>query len=236
MPSLFTIHEVVDTLIYVNKGSSIICAIIANFPDCYVDILSHLISNCDEETLEGKLKLETLYALIELNLTQALTIRSLCVDLMKVPSLIIKLSLKNSQDLIGFLSGLLLGNDHVLRNWFALYIKTSQKRKSDLLQNIREVLATQLQSIILKLSNKKEDDNDDITVQASALLRLYCALRGIAGIKFSDEELVLILQLITTKTSSNSSGIRFVSLGLSMLIACPSLITQNQLEQKGNNK
>lgn len=236
LPSLFTIHEVVDTLIYVNKGSSIICAIIANFPDCYVDILSHLISNCDEETLEGKLKLETLYALIELNLTQALTIRSLCVDLMKVPSLIIKLSLKNSQDLIGFLSGLLLGNDHVLRNWFALYIKTSQKRKSDLLQNIREVLATQLQSIILKLSNKKEDDNDDITVQASALLRLYCALRGIAGIKFSDEELVLILQLITTKTSSNSSGIRFVSLGLSMLIACPSLITQNQLEQKGNNK
>lgn len=227
LPSLFTIQEVVETLIYVNNGSSIICAIIANFPDCYKDVITHFITNCDEETFDGKLKLEVLNALIELNPRQALTTRSICVDLMKVPSLLLKLSLKDPQDLIGFLSGLLLGNDQVLRNWFALYIKTSQKRKNDLLQSVREELLKQLQVILTKLTA------EDNTVQASALLRLYCALRGIAGIKFNDDELHSILQLITSKPAPTASGVRFVSLGLSMLIACSSLISQNYLEQKG---
>lgn len=227
LPSLFTIQEVVETLVYVNNGSSIICAIIANFPDCYKDIITHFITNCDEECFDGKLKLEVLNSLIELNPRQALTTRSLCVDLMKVPSLLLKLSLKDPQDLIGFLSGLLLGNDQFLRNWFALYIKTSQKRKNDLLQKVREELLKQLQAILSKLTD------EDNTVQASALLRLYCALRGIAGIKFNDDELYSILLLITSKPAPTASGIRFVSLGLSMLIACSSLISQNYLEQKG---
>lgn len=227
LPSLFTIQEVVETLIYVKNGHSIICAIVGNFPDCYKDVITHFITNCDEETFDGKLKLDVLYSLIELNPRQALTTRSLCVDLMKVPSLLLKLSLKDPQDLIGFLSGLLLGNDQVLRNWFALFIKTSQKRKSDLLQSVREELLRQLEIILSKLSD------EDNTVQASALLRLYCALRGIAGIKFNDDELHAILQLITSKPAPTASGIRFVSLGLSMLIACSSLISQNNLEQKG---
>lgn len=51
--------------------------------------------------------------------------------------------------------------------------------------------------------------------------------------RFNDDEIVLILQLVTSKPPATSSGIRFVSLGLCMLIACPSLISQPALEAKG---
>lgn len=41
------------------------------------------------------------------------------------------------------------------------------------------------------------------------------------------------MQLVTSKPPPTPSGIRFVSLGLCMLIACPSLILQTSLEAKG---
>lgn len=51
--------------------------------------------------------------------------------------------------------------------------------------------------------------------------------------RFNDDEITLILQLVTSKPPATPSGIRFVSLGLCMLIACPSLISQPTLEVKG---
>jgi integrator complex subunit 2 len=143
----------------------------------------------------------------------------------------LKLSLKDSQDLIAFVSGLLLGNDQNIRNWFALFVRTSQKRKGDVLNLLRDELLKQLQSIIVFSVNAQLPE--EYVVQASALLRLYCALRGIAGIKFNDDEIHLLMQLITSKPPPTPSGIRFVSLGLCMLIACPSLISQPTLESKG---
>lgn len=65
------------------------------------------------------------------------------------------------------------------------------------------------------------------------MLRLYCALRGIGGIKFNDDEINLIIQLITSRPPPTPAGIRFVSLGLCMLIACPTLISQSVHEVKG---
>lgn len=50
--------------------------------------------------------------------------------------------------------------------------------------------------------------------------------------RFNDDELHLLMQLITTKPPPTPAGIRFVSLGLCMLIACPSLIAQPVLETK----
>ena len=74
---------------------------------------------------------------------------------------------------------------------------------------------------------------DEYVVQSAALLRLYCALRGIAGLKFNDDEIALLIKLVTTKPPPTPAGIHFVSLGLCMLIACPSLISQPALEIKG---
>lgn len=52
--------------------------------------------------------------------------------------------------------------------------------------------------------------------------------------RFNDDEVSLILQLITSKRPPPTpSGIRFVSIGLCTLIACPSLIMQSAQEAKG---
>lgn len=61
-------------------------------------------------------------------------------------------------------------------------------------------------------------------VNASALLRLYCALRGIAGIKFQDDEVAGLLRLVTQKPPPTPAGVRFVSLSLCMILACTSLM------------
>lgn len=87
--------------------------------------------------------------------------------------------------MVAFVSGLLLGNDQTIRNWFALFVRTGQKRKGEMsstaLQLLRDDLLNRLQRIITTSENDQLPDG--LVVQASALLRLYCALRGIAGIK-----------------------------------------------------
>lgn len=42
--------------------------------------------------------------------------------------------------------------------------------------------------------------------------------------RFTDEEMKLLLRLVTSQPPINQSGARFVSLGLCMLIACPYII------------
>lgn len=230
LPSLLQIHELVEILLYVNKGSTIICWIIANMPDCFKEVVTALIGNSDEETPEGKLRLAALNALCEINPDQALSTRALCVQLKAMPSLMLKLSLEDSQDLVAFLTGLLLGIDQNTRAWFAQFVKTSQKRKGDILQSLRDKLLNELHRLLCCVENDQLPD--EYVVESAALLRLYCALRGIAGLKFSDEEIVPLLNLVTSKPPPTPSGIHFVSLGLCMLIACPSLIGQLPLEVK----
>lgn len=62
--------------------------------------MTALISNGDEETAEGRLRLNALYALCDMNPGQALSTRTLCVDIAKMPSLMLKLSLKDPNDLV----------------------------------------------------------------------------------------------------------------------------------------
>lgn len=62
--------------------------------------MTALISNGDEETAEGRLRLHALYALCDMNPGQALSTRTLCVDIVKMPSLMLKLSLKDPNDLV----------------------------------------------------------------------------------------------------------------------------------------
>lgn len=51
--------------------------------------------------------------------------------------------------------------------------------------------------------------------------------------RFTDDEIHLLVQLVTSRPPATPAGIRFVSLGLCMLIACPSLIAQPSQEAKG---
>lgn len=223
LPSLLQIHEIVEILLYVNNGSNIICWVVANMPDCFKEVVTALIVNSDEDTPDGKLRLAALNALCEINPAQALSTRALCIQLKAMPSLMLKLSLDDSQDLVAFLTGLLLGIDPNTRGWFAQFVKTSQKRKGDILQSLRDKLLNELNRLLSCVVNQHLPD--EYVVESAALLRLYCALRGIAGLKFSDVEISSLLGLITAKPPPTPSGIHFVSLGLGMLIACPSLLS-----------
>lgn len=100
LPSLFNIQEVIETLLYVNHGTAVICYIVANMPDCFKEVVTTLISNGDEETAEGRLRLSALNALCDMNPGQALPARTLCVEIAKMPSLMLKLSLKDPNDLV----------------------------------------------------------------------------------------------------------------------------------------
>ncbi|XP_058821101.1 integrator complex subunit 2 isoform X2 [Topomyia yanbarensis] len=230
LPSLLNVLEVIEILLYVNNGSKLICWVVANMPDCFREVVTTLITNGDEDNTEGKLRLAALYELCDMNPGQALTTRMICVEQTKMPSLMLKLSLKDPQNLVAFASGLLLGNDQNIRSFFALYVRSSQKRKGDALNLFRDELMRQLQNIVVLSHNGQL--LEQYVVQSTAILRLYCALRGISGIKFSDEEIMCLIQLITTKPPPTPAGIRFVSLGLCMLIACPSLLANQGIEAK----
>lgn len=69
----------------------------------FSSVVTALISNGDEETAEGKLRSSALHALCDMNPGQALTIRTLCVELGKMPSLMLRLSLKDPMDLVSSL-------------------------------------------------------------------------------------------------------------------------------------
>lgn len=230
LPSLLQIHEIVEILLYVNQGGNIICWIIANMPDCFREVVTALIVNSDEDTPEGKLRISALDALCEINPAQALSTRALCVQLKAMPSLMLKLSLNDPQDLVAFLTGLLLGIDQNTRAWFASFVKTSQKRKGEILQSLRDKLLSELHRLLSCIVN--DHLPNELVVESAALIRLYCALKGIAGLKFHDEEVLLLLNLVTSKPPPTPAGIQFVSLGLCMLIACPSLMGQPVLEGK----
>jgi integrator complex subunit 2 len=233
LPSILQIIEVVEILLYVNNGRNIICWIVANMPDCYKEIVAALLNN-DEETFDGKLRLETLNLLCEINPAQSLSTRALCIQLKSMPSLMLKLSLDDPHDLVAFLTGILLGIDQSTRAWFSMYIKISQKRKgAAVLQLLREKLLGELNRLLSYLNDHHLPERH--VVESAALLRLYCALRGIAGLKFNDDEVIALLSLITAKPPPSPKGIYFISLGLCMLIACPSLISSTPLEIKAIN-
>ncbi|CAB0002154.1 unnamed protein product [Nesidiocoris tenuis] len=148
------------------------------------------------------------------------------VELCKMPALAINLSLEGNGigDIVSFTSGLLLGTDQQIRNWFSSFIRNRQKRNRDVassLQSFRDELLIYLNAIVNKCEDNKLPEGH--VVQASSLLRLYCALRGIAGIKLQEDEISSLVNLVTSHPPPSATGVRFVSLGLCMLIACPSL-------------
>ncbi|KAK0165379.1 hypothetical protein PV328_003895 [Microctonus aethiopoides] len=243
LPALLSVRDVAETLLHVKHGPEIICWVIANSPDSFFEVCTHLIVNGErqEESALGRIRTQALTMLCRMNPSQALAVRAKCVELCRMPALAITLSLEcechdSSQpesDVVAFVSGLLLGNDQQVRTWIAMFIRNGQKRKWEshtALQSLREELLGRLRAIVSQTSESQLAESQ--VVEASALLRLYCALRGIGGIKFQDDEVTMIVQLLTSHPPPSPAGVRFVSLGLCMLIACPSLIGHHNLEKK----
>ncbi|XP_015117124.1 integrator complex subunit 2 [Diachasma alloeum] len=243
LPALLSIRDIAETLLHVKHGPEIICWIVANSPDSFSEVCTHLIANGErqEESALGRIRTQALTMLCRMNPSRALAVRAKCVELCRMPALAITLSLEREclessqldSDTVAFVSGLLLGSDQQVRTWIAMFIRNGQKRKGEshtALQALRDELLVRLWAIVPRSPDCQLAECQ--VVQASALLRLYCALRGIGGIKFQDDEVPMIVQLLTSHPPPSPAGVRFVSLGLCMLIACPSLIGHHNLEKK----
>ncbi|KAK9745533.1 Integrator complex subunit 2 [Popillia japonica] len=176
LPTLLNVINITEILLHVNNGPAVICRVVSNFPDSFREVCTNLIQKGEkqEENISSSIRGAAISMLCKMNPSQSLAVRNISN----------KNSIENEGDMVAFVSGLLLGNDQAIRNWFALFIRTGQKRKGELsstaLQQLRDELLRRLQTIINASQNGQLPNN--LVVQASALLRLYCALRGIAGI------------------------------------------------------
>lgn len=76
-----------------------------------------------EENLSSSVRSAAISLLCKMNPSQALSIRSKCVEFCRMPALAISLSLDSNShgnldsngDMVAFVSGLLLGNDQAIR-------------------------------------------------------------------------------------------------------------------------
>uniref|UniRef100_A0A8C3HA53 Integrator complex subunit 2 n=1 Tax=Chrysemys picta bellii TaxID=8478 RepID=A0A8C3HA53_CHRPI len=234
----------------------------------------------DEESLGGRRRTEALRHLCKMNPSQALRIRGMVVEECHLPGLGVALTLDHTKnessddgvsDLVCFVSGLLLGTNAKVRTWFGTFIRNGQQRKkenvSSVLWQMRRQLLLELMGILptVRSTHIVEEADADMepnvsvysglkeehVVKASALLRLYCALMGIAGLKKAfcpplvrvnafvrshclkptDEEAEQLLQLMTSRPPATPAGVRFVSLSFCMLLAFSTLVSTPEQEQ-----
>ena len=82
-----------------------------------------------------------------------------------------------------------LGADPQVRSWISFYIRNSQKRHNEALVAFRTKLLDQLKSLVKEAKVYEQRNgaiSQHVVVRASAILRLYTALKGIAGLKYVD--------------------------------------------------
>ncbi|GAA6083141.1 integrator complex subunit 2 [Tachysurus ichikawai] len=213
----------------------------------------------DEENVAGRHRTEALRQLCQMNPSQAFNIRAMVVEECHLPGLGVALTLdykpssadKAVSPLVSYVSGLLLGTNSKVRTWFGMFIRNGQQRKShssSVLWQMRRQLLLELVAILpcshitrlpndARLSPETEGCSaysslrEEHVVKASSLLRLYCALMGIAGLRPTDEEAEQLLQLMTSRPPATPSGVRFVSLSFCKLLAFPTLVSTPEQEQ-----
>lgn len=256
LPSLLPISDVAEALMYVPNGAWLLCRLVANSPDSFREVCQSLVSKGekqDEETIGGRKRMDLIQTLCEMNPCEALFVRSVCVQNCTMPGLTVALTLNtfsqsamlssdanqsqtskdSANDLVAFVSGLLLGNNIEVKNWFSQFIKCGQRRgrepSSSMLHTMRQCLIQELVSI-LPVPGQTIDEGH--VIKAGSFIRLFCALKGMATLKFTDEEMKLLLRLVTSQPPISQSGARFVSLGLCMLIACPYIIGSQEQEKQ----
>ncbi|XP_068239156.1 integrator complex subunit 2 isoform X2 [Palaemon carinicauda] len=261
LPALLQPAEVAEALLHVTNGPTLIARMVANQPDCFREAVTGLVmagDKQDEDSPSGLLRLQAVRTLCQMNPSQALNVRALCVEQCRMPGLAVYLTLDagvsnvcasgtvggigtvyggESGDVVSFITGLLLSHNHQQRTWFAQFVKSGQRRKyehqASALTALRSYLSGRLRNLLLFNSNDTLPDSQ--VIYATALLRLYCALKSLANLKFSEEkEIGLLLQLVTCHPPPSAAGVRFVSTGLCMLIACPSLISLQENERRAS--
>merc|ERR1719317_242617 len=106
----------------------------------------------------------------------------------RLPSLAASLTLAADGDdgLVPFVSGLLLGTDQQVRSWFYQFVRNGAKKKSETMLRFRATLLRKLAELATKMRQKGATPSTGTVVQSTAVLRLYTALKGIAGLKFTD--------------------------------------------------
>ncbi|KAG7483778.1 hypothetical protein MATL_G00041950 [Megalops atlanticus] len=260
LPSLLPIIDVAEALLHVRNGDWFLCLLVANVPDSFNEVCRGLIKNGerqDEESIGGRRRTEALRQLCQMNPSQALNIRAMVVEECHLPGLGVALTLDYKPDaaddavspLVSFVSGLLLGTNGKVRTWFGMFIRNGQQRKresSSVLWQMRRQLLLELVAILPRsrsthVPNDSEADTESTSgysglreehvVKASALLRLYCALMGIAGLRPTDEESEQLLQLMTSRPPATPAGVRSVSLSFCKLLAFPTLVSTPEQEQ-----
>ncbi|XP_026075615.1 integrator complex subunit 2-like [Carassius auratus] len=260
LPSLLPIIEVAEALLHVRNGEWFLCLLVANVPDSFSEVCRGLIKNGerqDEESVGGRRRTEALRQLCQMNPSQALNIRAMVVEECHLPGLGVALTLDYKPDmadeavspLVSYVSGLLLGTNGKVRTWFSMFIRNGQQRKresSSVLWQMRRQLLLELVAILPRSRSTHVPNDTDMdsesssgysglreehVVKASALLRLYCALMGIAGLRPTDEEAEQLLQLMTSRPPATPAGVRFVSLSFCKLLAFPTLVSTPEQEQ-----
>uniref|UniRef100_A0A8C1YMX2 Integrator complex subunit 2 n=1 Tax=Cyprinus carpio TaxID=7962 RepID=A0A8C1YMX2_CYPCA len=213
----------------------------------------------DEESVGGRRRTEALRQLCQMNPSQALNIRAMVVEECHLPGLGVALTLDYKPDmadeavspLVSYVSGLLLGTNGKVRTWFSMFIRNGQQvrrsnKSSSVLWQMRRQLLLELVAILPRSRSTHVPNDTDMdsesssgysglreehVVKASALLRLYCALMGIAGLRPTDEEAEQLLQLMTSRPPATPAGVRFVSLSFCKLLAFPTLVSTPEQEQ-----
>uniref|UniRef100_A0A4W6EAZ4 Integrator complex subunit 2 n=1 Tax=Lates calcarifer TaxID=8187 RepID=A0A4W6EAZ4_LATCA len=258
LPSLLPIVDVAEALLHVRNGDWFLCLLVANVPDSFNEVCRGLIKNGerqDEESVGGRRRTEALRQLCLMNPSQALNIRAMVVEECHLPGLGVALTLDYKPDtadeavspLVSYVSGLLLGTNSKVRTWFSMFIRNGQQRESSsVLWQMRRQLLLELVAILPRSRSTHVPNDGDLeeesssgysglreehVVKASALLRLYCALMGIAGLRPTDEEAEQLLQLMTSRPPATPAGVRFVSLSFCKLLAFPTLVSTPEQEQ-----
>ncbi|XP_051972929.1 integrator complex subunit 2-like [Xyrauchen texanus] len=260
LPSLLPIIDVAEALLHLRNGDWFLCLLVANVPDSFNEVCRSLIKNGerqDEESVGGRRRTEALRQLCQMNPSQALNIRAMAVEECHLPGLGVALTLDYKPDiadevvspLVSYVSGLLLGTNGKVRTWFSMFIRNGQQRKREscsVLWQMRRQLLLELVAILPRSRSTHVPNDSDMetesssgysglreehVVKASVLLRLYCALMGIAGLRPTDEEAEQLLQLMTSRPPATPAGVRFVSLSFCKLLAFPTLVSTPEQEQ-----
>lgn len=253
LTSSMSLVEVVETLLYFKEGHRLICRLVANFPESFHEVCIALLHNGDkqeDDTFIGKRRIEIIRLLCKMNPANTSLVRSEAMEAFRMPALCIQLTLdsisigesesdeQNIQrinELVSFISGIFFGDDEKLRSWFVQYVRNCQKKIDQGNKSSLQPLRTELLNSVEFILRKNSDDSgslSDFLVEASSILRLYCALRGTAGMKLTEEEASVVLSLVICHPSASPAGIKFASTGLCLLLTCPAVVNNQESERK----
>ncbi|CAG5122619.1 unnamed protein product [Candidula unifasciata] len=251
LPNLLNLLDISEALLCVENGCRLICQLVANNPEMFLEVCNSLTARgdkLDEESLSGRRRLQLLRMLCLMDPKTALTVRNYCVEYCTMPGFAVVASIQQTQmttadnvdescsDIIPFFTGLLLGTDVGIRNWISAFVKAGQKRRPDdescMLNLLRRHLLDQLTLLTPAKGQVMEESK---IVAASSLIRLYNALKGIATMKYSEDEMSSLLKLVISRPSPSRAGAHFITLGICTLMASPGLLRSVEEEQQAVN-